>query len=79
MYLSAATCVLSLPCAHPGREGAGEGVAERGQGLWGVIKQQGSCFWEWKGTGKGRRTSHSPTLPQPGASRWLGRSEGPLL
>lgn len=24
-------------------------MTDGGQGAWDVIKQQGSCFWEWKG------------------------------
>lgn len=33
-------------------------MTDGGQGAWDAIKQQGSCFWAWKGTGgKGRLAS----------------------
>lgn len=38
-------------------------MTDGGQWAWDAIKQQGSCFWEWKGTGG------KVGLPQPGAGR----------
>lgn len=49
-------------------------MADGGQGVWDVIKPQGSCFWEWKGMWGKVGSSHTapPCLSRGPAGGWAG-------